>query len=241
VLTAFLASEGFAMRLRQTLALAAALGALSAGPALAQDDDVSVEFNIGAATDYVFRGVSNTDENPQVFGGVDVTAGLFYAGVWASNVDYDDGTDAEFDIYAGFSPTLGAVSFDFGALYYAYIDAPSGADYNYLELQAKASVPAGPVTLGAGFYYVPDSYGHVDTSAYYEVNGEFAATDKLSFSAALGRQTFDGPGDYTTWNVGAGYQLTDNLGLDLRYHDTDKHSFGKLYDSRVVLSAKVTF
>lgn len=229
------------MRLRKILALAAVSSALAVGPALAQDDEVSVEFNIGAATDYVFRGVSNTDENPQVFGGVDVSAGLFYAGVWVSNVDYNDGTDAEYDLYAGISPTVGAVSFDFGALYYGYVDAPSGADYNYLELQAKASVPAGPVTLGTGFYYVPDSYGHVDSSAYYEVNGEYSATDKLSFSAALGRQTFDGPGDYTTWNVGAGYQLTDNLGLDLRYHDTDKHSFGKLYDSRVVLSAKVTF
>jgi len=226
---------------RITLALAAALGVLSAGPAMAQDGDISVDFNLGAATDYVFRGVSNTDENPQVFGGVDVSSGIFYAGVWATNVDFDDGTDAEVDLYVGVTPTVGAVSFDFGALYYVYVDAPSGADYNYLELQAKASVPLGPATFGAGLYYVPDSYGHVDTSMYYEVNAEYAPTEKLVLSAALGRQTFDGPGDYTTWNIGAGYQLTDNLGLDLRYHDTDKHSFGKTYDSRVVLSAKVTF
>jgi len=229
------------MSLRKTLALATAIACLSAGPALAQDDDVSIEFNVGAATDYVFRGVSNTDENPQVFGGADVTAGLFYAGVWASNVDYDDSTDAEVDIYAGFTPTFGAVSFDFGALYYAYVDAPSGADYDYLELLATASVPVGPATLGGGFYYVPNGAAGVDSSMYYEVNGSYSATDKLSFSAALGRQTFDGAGDYTTWNVGAGYALTDNVGLDLRYHDTDKHSFGKTYDSRVVLSLEVTF
>lgn len=229
------------MSLRKTLALATAIGALSASPALAQDDGPTFEFNIGAATDYVFRGVSNTDENPQVFGGADATMGMFYAGVWASNVDYDDGTDAEVDIYAGISPTLGAVSLDFGALYYAYLDAPSGADYNYLELLATASVPVGPATLGAGLYYVPNSYGGVDTSMYYEVNGAYSVGEKLSFSAALGRQTFDGPGDYTTWNVGAGYALTDNVGVDLRYHDTDKHNFGKVYDSRVVLSLEVTF
>lgn len=229
------------MSLRKTLALATAIGALSASPALAQDDGPTFEFNIGAATDYVFRGVSNTDENPQVFGGADATMGLFYAGVWVSNVDYDDGTDAEVDIYAGIAPTLGAVSFDFGALYYAYVDAPSGADYNYLELSATASIPLGSATLGTGLYYVPNSYGGVDTSMYYEINGAYSVTDKLSFSAALGRQTFDGPGDYTTWNVGAGYALTDNLGVDLRYHDTDKHSFGKVYDSRVVLSLEVTF
>jgi len=229
------------MSLRKTLALATLLAGLAAGPALAQDEGPSIEFNVGAATDYVFRGVSSTDENPQVFGGADVTAGLFYAGVWVSNVDYNDSTDAEVDIYAGFAPTLGAVSLDLGALYYAYVDAPSGADYNYLELQAKASIPVGAATLGAGLYYVPDSYGGVDTSMYYEVNGSYSVTDKLSFSAALGRQTFDGAGDYNTWNVGGGYALTDNVGLDLRYHDTDKHSFGKTYDSRVVLSLEVTF
>jgi uncharacterized protein (TIGR02001 family) len=229
------------MSLRKTLALAATIGLLSAGPALAQDDGPSLSFNVGAATDYVFRGVSNTDENPQVFGGADVTSGLFYAGVWATNVDYNDSTDAEIDIYAGFAPTVGAVSLDLGALYYAYVDAPSGADYNYIELQAKASMPVGPATLGAGVYYVPDGAAHVDHSLYYEATGTYSATDKLSFSAALGRQTFDGAGDYTTWNVGAGYALTDNVGLDLRYHDTDKHSFGKTYDSRVVLSLEVKF
>ena len=229
------------MSLRKTLALAATVGLLSAGPALAQDDGPSIEFNVGAATDYVFRGVSNTDENPQVFGGADVTSGLFYAGVWATNVDFNDSTDAEIDIYAGFAPTVGAVSLDLGALYYAYVDAPSGADYNYIELQAKGSMPVGPATLGAGVYYVPDGAAHVDHSLYYEVTGAYTVTDKLSFSAALGRQTFDGASDYTTWNVGGGYALTDHVGLDLRYHDTDKHSFGKTYDSRVVLSLEVTF
>jgi uncharacterized protein (TIGR02001 family) len=229
------------MSLRKTLSLAAALAAFSASPALAQDEGLSVEFNVGAATDYVFRGVSQTDEDPQVFGGADVSSGIFYAGVWVSNVDFGDSTDAEYDLYAGITPTVGAVSLDLGVLYYGYVDAPSGADLDYVELQAKASVPLGPATFGAGVYYVPDSYGHVDSSFYYEVNGEIAAGEKVSLSAALGRQEFDGGGDYTTWNIGAGYQLTDHLGFDLRYHDTDKHRLGKIYDSRVVLSAKVTF
>lgn len=228
------------MTLRTTLALAAA-AALLAGQAFAQDDGVSFEFNIGAASDYVFRGVSQTDEDPQVFGGVDLTAGIFYAGVWLSNVDFGDSTDAEYDLYVGVTPQVGAVSLDLGVLYYGYVDAPSGADYDYFEFQAKGSVPLGPATFGAGVYYVPDSYSHIDSSFYYEVNGGYSVTDKLSFSAALGRQTFDGPGDYTTWNIGAGYQLTDHLGFDLRYHDTDEHDLGKTYDSRVVLSAKVTF
>lgn len=228
------------MTLRSCLPFAAA-AALLAGPAAAQDRDLDIAVNVGVASDYVFRGVSQTGGDPQVFGGVDLTSGIFYAGVWASNVDYDDSTDAEVDLYAGVTPQLGAVSLDLGVLYYGYVDAPSGADYDYFEFQAAATVPLGPAIFGAGVYYVPDSYSGIDSSFYYEANVSYALNEKLQVSAALGCQQFDGSGDYTTWNLGAGYQLTDNLGFDLRYHDTDKHSFGKTYDGRVVLSAKVTF
>lgn len=228
------------MSVRPALAGLIALSTLAAAPALAQEPP-SVAFNIGAATEYVFRGVSQTDEDPQVFGGADLTAGMFYAGVWASNVAFGDSTDAEFDLYAGVTPTLGLFELDLGVLYYGYIDAPSGADYDYFEFQALASVPAGPATLGAGVYYVPDSYSGIDHSLYYEVNAAFSPTAKVSLSAAVGHQTFDGPGDYVTWNVGAAYALTGNLAVDLRYHDTDEHRFGKIYDSRVVLSLQATF
>lgn len=225
------------------LSLAAAAAALAmGGVAHAQDDSgPSVSFNIGAASDYVFRGASQTDEDPQVFGGVDLTYGQFYAGAWASNVDFYDSTDAEFDLYAGFKPTLGAVSLDLAAIYYGYIDQPSGADYDYFEFKAAASVPVGKGSLGAAVYYSPDFFGAVDDAFYYEVNGSYALTDKISVSGALGRQELEGPGDYTTWNVGLGFALNSHIGIDVRYHDTSVHEFGKLFDSRGVVSLKATF
>lgn len=226
------------MTLRFPLLALAAL--VVAGPAAAQDAS-SFDFNIGAASDYVFRGVSQTDENPQVFGGADVSVGQVYAGVWVSNVDFNDSTDAEYDLYAGFKPTLGAVSLDLGVLYYGYVDQPSGSDLDYFELKAAASVPIGPATLGAQAYYSPNYYAGVDHALYYEINGSISPNEKVTLSAALGRQQVDGPGDYTTWNVGVGYALTDHLGVDLRYHDTDEHSLGDIYDGRVVVSLKAAF
>lgn len=142
----------------------------------------------------MFRGVSQTDEKPQVFGGADVSAGRFYAGVWASNVDFDDSTDAEFDLYAGFTPTLGVVSMDLSLLYYGYTDQPSGADLDYFELKAAGSVPLGPAAIGAQVYYSPNYYSGIDHALYYEINGAFSPTAKLSFSAAVGRQQASGPG-----------------------------------------------
>lgn len=225
------------------LSLAAAAAALSMGGAAyaADDSGPSVSFNVGAASDYVFRGVSQTDEDPQVFGGVDVAYGKFYVGAWASNVDFYDSTDAEYDLYVGYKPTLGAVSLDLAAIRYGYIDAPSGADYDYWEFKAAASVPVGKGSLGAAVYYSPDFFGAVDQAFYYEVNGSYGLTDKISVSGALGRQELEGPGDYTTWNIGLGFALNDHLGIDVRYHDTGVHKYGKLYDSRGVVSLKATF
>jgi len=227
------------------VSLLAAAGSLAiSGVAHAQDESpVSLSFNVGAATEYVFRGVSQTDEDPQVFGGVDATLGsIGYAGAWASNVDFGDSTDFEFDLYAGVRPTVGAVTFDVGVIYYGYADQPSGANWDYWEGKVAASVPAGPATVGAAVYYSPEFTGETGDAWYYEVNATYAIPEtKFSVSGALGHQTIEEAGDYTTWNLGVGFALTDKVGIDVRYYDTDVHEFGKLYDSRVVAGLKLTF
>jgi uncharacterized protein (TIGR02001 family) len=228
------------------LSLLGAVGAVALGGAAQAQETESpfkLSFNVGAASDYVFRGVSQTDEDPQVFGGVDATIGsIGYAGVWASNVDFGNGTDAEIDVYGGVKPTLGPVALDVGVVYYGYVNSPSGADQAYWEGKVAASVPAGPATLGAVVYYSPEFFGETGKATYYEVNGAVAIPNtKFSVSGALGHQQVEGPADYTTWNVGAGFALNDHIGLDLRYWDTDEHGFGNIYDSRVVIGIKATF
>lgn len=73
---------------RSAAAAALATGLIGlAAPASAQSD-IDVAFNAGVVSDYVFRGFSQTAEDPAIQGGVDLTAGSFYAGAWASNVDF---------------------------------------------------------------------------------------------------------------------------------------------------------
>lgn len=214
---------------------------LGASPARAQETP-SIAFNVGAASDYVFRGVSQTDEDPEVYAGADATLGIGYAGVWVSNVDFDNGTDVEFDLYAGITPKAGPVSLDLGVLYYGYTDQPKGSHEDYWEFKAAGSMPLGPATFGASVYYSPEYFGKTGDAVYYEATAEVGIPQtRFSVSGALGYQQVRGPADYTTWNLGVGYALTDNLGVDLRYHDTDAHSLGKLYDSRVVGGLKLTF
>lgn len=217
------------------LALCAATASFAmAGAASAQD----VAFNLGVTSDYVFRGYSQTDEGPAIQGGVDVSQGVIYGGLWASNVDFLDSTDAEIDAYVGVKPTAGAVTFDFAAIYYGYVNAPSTADYDYWEFKAAASAPVGPATVGAAVYYSPAFFGDIGDAVYYEVNGSFSPAEKWSVSGALGEQTFDDvAGDYTTWNVGVGYAFTDAISGDLRYHDTDVET--PISDERVTLTLKL--
>jgi uncharacterized protein (TIGR02001 family) len=221
--------------------LAATASVAMGGAALAQDEGPSVSFNVGAASDYVFRGVSQTDENAQIYGGADLSSGIFYAGVWASNVDFGDSTDAEVDVYVGVKPTAGPVSLDFAALYYGYVNAPGGSDYGYWEFKAAGSVPAGPATVGAAMYYSPEFFGGTGEALYYEVNGGFPVGEKVSVSGAIGHQELDGPGDYNTWNLGVGFALNDNIGFDLRYHDTDEDALGDIGEGRVVVGLKASF
>ncbi len=227
------------------LALAATVASLAfAGAAQAQEDSpISFAFNLGAATDYVFRGISQTDEDPQVFGGVDATiGGMGYAGVWVSNVDFGNGTDLEYDLYAGIKPTLGAVTFDLGVIYYGYVDSPSGSDQDYVEAKLAASVPAGPATLGAAVFYSPEFFGNTGDAWYYEANFSAAIPEtKFSVSGALGHQTVDIGPDYTTWNLGVGFAITDHVGLDVRYWDTGGNKFGTIGDERIVGGIKLTW
>jgi uncharacterized protein (TIGR02001 family) len=226
------------------LALVATVGSLMlAGAAQAQDDKpFALSFNVGANSDYVFRGFSQSDEDPSVFGGVDATfAGIGYAGVWVSTVDFNNGTDAEFDIYAGVKPVVGSITFDVGVIYYGYIDQPSGSNEDYWEGKVAASVPMGPATLGAAVYYSPEYFGKTGDAIYYEGNIAIAIPDtKFSVSGAVGRQEVDKALDYTTWNAGIGFAVTDHVGIDVRYYDTDlgKTLTGGLGDARVVAGIK---
>lgn len=230
------------------------LGAAAAGTALlalaganqaaaAERPRLDLSANVGASTDYVFRGVSQTNEDPQLFGGLDAAVGsIGYAGAWLSNVDFGDSTDFEFDLYAGIRPNAGPVTLDLGVIYYGYADQPGSADYDYWEGKLAASIPAGPAAFGAAVYYSPDFFGSTDEAVYYEANASAAIPNsRFTLSGAVGRQWVEGPGDYTTWNLGLGYAVTDHLGLDLRYHDTDEHRLGDVYDSRLVGGLKLTY
>lgn len=223
---------------------AAAALVLIAAPQAVSAQSADWAFNAAVGSDYVFRGVSQTEEDPALSAGVDLTAGSFYAGAWASNVSFvgDDDTNAEVDLYGGFRTETAGWNMDLGVVGYFYTNQPNSADYDYVELKAAASRAVGPATVGAAVYWSPDFFGAAeDEATYVEANAAFNPADKWTLSGALGRQFVSSDFDYTTWNVGAAYALTDTLAVDVRYHDTDEHDFGDVYGARAVASLKAVF
>ncbi len=139
------------------IALAAATPAFAQDAATAPPKEVTVSGSVGITSDYRFRGVSQSDENLAVQGGITIAhkSGL-YIGTWGSNLagwGTFGGANMELDLIAGFKVPVGGGALDIGATWYMY---PSGFDNtDFIEPYAKLSGTAGPVALLAGVAYAP--------------------------------------------------------------------------------------
>lgn len=202
---------------------------------------LQVSVTATAATDYTFRGVSQTENAAAVFGAGRATYDNFYAGVGVENVNFHNGTTAEYDLSAGWTPIVAGFRLDLGVVRYGYVNEPAHPRIDTTELKAVALHDLGPATVALAVFYTNDFFGSGRQGVYVEGRGSYRITPKLILSGALGRQTVDAGTDHTTWNAGLTYSLTKHIGVDLRYADTDQHDLGKTYGSRVVAALKASF
>ena len=135
---------------------------LSASPAFAEDTapppPITVSGSVALVSDYRFRGVSQTDKQAAIQGGITITheSGL-YAGTWASNLagwGQFGGANMELDLIGGYKRSIGSgAAIDVGLTWYMY---PGGADTtDFAEPYVKLSGTLGPVTALAGVAYAP--------------------------------------------------------------------------------------
>lgn len=179
--------------------------------------------NVALSSEYVWRGVGQTASDPAISGGFDLGhESGFYAGTWASNVDFGD-SDAsiEIDYYAGFGGDFGdsGFSYDVGAIYYDYPSA-SDEDLDFTEVYLFV----GYDFLSAGVSYAIDADNKdFEDSLYYQLDAGYDV-GSISLAAGIGYYDYDDESlwmdDYTNWYLGASTELA-GLGLDVTYHDSD--------------------
>ena len=218
-------------------------------PPVEEGRKFTYSFNLAGTSDYVFRGISQTDNDPTIQGGVDLGYGILYVGAWGSGLDFGDdpalsGTDAqvEIDWYGGIRPTwnspLGVMDLDFGVIYYTYPGANDfAANLDYVEFKAGYSwSPLHPkLTTGAIVYYSPDYFAEtgsvwtIESLAAFEFHKVHVFTPVIN--GLIGWQKGDSndgyfvnvngnDDEYYYWNAGLALSV-DNITFDFRYWDTN--------------------
>lgn len=225
---------------------------LLAAPVLAHAE---LSANVALTSDYVWRGVSQSYEDPAIQGGFDYAHDSgFAAGVWASNVDFadtdkgdaEDGADMEFDAYASYSGEFGdGIGYSVGLIYYVYPGTNSGVDYDWLEFNGSLSYSF----LTFAVNYSSDVFNSDETGIYYNLSAEYEI-EGFTLAGGVGYYDFDDDVFSAASDSYVDYQLgvsTSALGLDwsLNYHDTNSDAedlFNEDWvDGRVVLTASKSF
>lgn len=198
--------------------------------------------NVTLTSDYVFRGFTQTMEDPAIQGGFDINheSGV-YAGVWASNVKFGVGDPAhlELDYSLGYSSELGnGVNYDLAYYYYTYPGVEDNLNYDFSELK----LGLGYQMFNAEYYYSNDFFGGVGKAHYFSLGGDFELGQGFTAGWHVGRQNFSDLTDsnYTDWNVSVGRTLA-GVDFSLAYSDTNVDNAAGVADGRVYFSASKSF
>jgi uncharacterized protein (TIGR02001 family) len=196
--------------MKMSLLALAAVTAIGALPTLAQAEDNPLSFNVGAVTDYRYRGISQTRLKPALQGGADYALpNGFYVGTWASTIKWikDAGGDAdlEIDVYGGYKGEITkGLTMDVGLLQYIYPGAKTAAwdalykDPNTLEIYGALTY--GPATAKVS-YALTNLFGNYDFGASKDTKGSYYVDLSAGFEVGGG----------VTLTPHVGYQRVRNM------------------------------
>lgn len=219
-------------------------GAFGADPASPDASEPSIILGLIATTDYMSRGLSNSDSQPAIQPYVEASMGLAYAGIFASNVDYGPGySGAEIDLYGGvrrWDVKEEVYWFDIG--YYHYFYAPSSVSPDYGEIVAKFR-RNDVISVGAEIDFAYDYLQGGDTATYVEGNLRYKIVPDaidltgidltgIDLTGAVGYQFFGDPEftDYLAWNAGFEMSFGEQFKIAVNYADTDLSGKGCVKD-----------
>jgi uncharacterized protein (TIGR02001 family) len=203
---------------RPVLSTALVLASLAGGVTSVQAE---ISANAAIVSDYRFRGISQSNENPAVQAGFDYAwENGFYLGTWGSTVDFDSAVDfngsLELDFYGGWGTEIGENStIDLGYIYYWYPGDDNGLEGDYQEFYANY----GWRDLSLGVAYSDDYYGGSGKFWYLQANYDWGFAENWVLSLHVGYNDFkddiflsSDKGNYTDYSIGVTWSV---VGVDL--------------------------
>lgn len=180
--------------------------------------NASLSSNIGIYSDYVFRGITQTNNGAAVQGGVDFEAPYgVTAGTWMSNVSLGG---AEVDLYLDYTHSFSDdISASVGGIFYYYTKSPQ---LNTMEYYLGAMV----YVVDFKVFWTDDYFGASTNSWYFLASGGFDLWKEynLAVSLSLGYTMFEnesraGSEDYFDWKVSLDHTI-DKFTVSVFYTDT---------------------
>lgn len=170
--------------------------------------DFTITGDATLVSDYVFRGISQSDENIALQAGLDVShiSGM-HASLWASSVDFNDNDEAsiEVDAIAGYAGEFHSFSYDIGGIYYAYPGADSNLNYDFYEAYVSLGYEYDFISANVGVNYSPEYFADSGDATYLSLSADAALPHNFNFGGAFGYQYIDdnasfGVPDYADWS-----------------------------------------
>lgn len=222
-----------------TKAMILTAGVVAAAPQAYAESPHSFSGNVSLTNDYKFYGQSQSSRGWAIQGGLDYShESGFYAGTWASTIDFNSGASdpaqIELDIYGGYANEFAnGISYDVGIWYYGYPNQneEGTTDYEYYEIYGNLGYTfAGDLapTVGVGLYYSPDFYGESGDSIHVPVSFDITLPAGFGMYASYGFVDVDGDAagltttstDWNYYKVGVTTSLA-GIDFDLGYADAD--------------------
>ncbi len=215
-----------------------ALSGLVSVSAIAAESPHSLSANVSMASNYVFRGISQSSGDPAIQGGFDYShSSGVYLGTWGSNVSwikdfqgYQNGS-MEIDLYGGYRGTAGDVSYDVGVVTYMY-PGEKAAAVNADTTEVYAS--AGWKWFTAKYSYVTSNgtfgFPNARGSNYFNLAASLPIGETgLTAGAQWGTFKFENNGaqDYDDWKLSLAYDLSkasetlSGMTVGIAYTDTN--------------------
>lgn len=174
--------------------------------------DFDIAFGGGVMSDYIFRGVTQSNHGASATAYFEPRYKEWYIGVAGSGIDWPsqssyalNSPSAEVDLYGGWRPTVGKWSFDLGYIYYLYPKSIAaslgGYTSDFGEVYAKAAYAfTDAFTLGGAIYWTPNLLNYGGSATYYEVNAKYVIPSNY-FAKDWGAYI---SGAYGHWSVEGG-------------------------------------
>jgi uncharacterized protein (TIGR02001 family) len=220
----------------------------------AAESPFKLSANVALSSDYIYRGMSQTNGSLAIQGGFDLEHNSgFYIGTWASNVDFEeenavDRANAELDLYVGYSHAItDSLAGEVKAGRYLYPSASKELNYDMTEFYFALTYELPIHTeFTLSYDYSPEFGGEVGQAHHYQLLAEHELANGFRFGAHIAKQYIEDNekaelDDYFHYGLEVGYTIAE-VEFTLGFSNTDLDDAEELKaDERLFITISKTF